>query len=114
MFAHTVNLNIFYNDHFADIFMKFGRIQYCMGILLVTLCHILHSSCHPFRSFLQSFPFGILSKQDDSFFITFYQGSSCFFIIMFLKVLRLERVARTELNVARSIALGQRRFLSEA
>src|ERR1700733_3974697 len=36
-----------------------------------------------------------------------------FLIIMFLKALHLEGVARTELNIARSVALGQRRFLSE-
>ena len=63
MFAHTVQFNVFYQDHFTHLLVKLRRIENHLCINIITLCHELHGLCQALGSFQQPFPFRILTQQ---------------------------------------------------
>src|SRR5665213_4120198 len=73
MFTQTVNLDVFDNNHFTHIFMKFSRIENSMCIQPISLGEILHGFGNPLRGFLKSLPAGILPKQAQCVLIVNHQ-----------------------------------------
>ena len=51
MFAHAVYFNVFYDDHFTDVFTELGRIKNCLRIHLVAMCKVLHCPRQALRRF---------------------------------------------------------------
>ena len=63
MFAHAVDLNIFYHDHFTDRFMKLGRIYNSMCIGLITLCKDIALPWLTVRGFFAILPVSVFTQQ---------------------------------------------------
>ena len=63
MFAKRKEIDIFYDNHLAVLFLKLGRKQHFMRVYTITVSQIQHRFRHPLRCFQQSFAVGIFAQQ---------------------------------------------------
>ena len=102
VFAHGKEINILYDNHLAVFFLKLSPQQYFFGVYFVATCQCQHGLCHTFRSFQQTFTFGVFSQQGKYFLVVRHQ----FLHFLFRKVhqVRINHYSMGILICSRTIA----------
>ena len=71
--AKREEINVLHNHHLTVFFLKFSRTEHLVRVHVITFCQTQHCFSHPFRSFQQTFPFGVFAQQGNNTVIMTFQ-----------------------------------------